>query len=165
MHWRACCLTLDRAKCLQYLPNTTSSDQEPILYVHPLVEGDTYDAIIKSIPPNVESSDCFKGIVLINYSQGVLPRFWGPYASNEAPQPLYLVGVEHAKLFLQKAQPKQPQAPYGPVQAQGSKQSEEALNIRFVPASGGELSHDLLQSVITRQSTKSFSVPLYCFQS
>ena len=137
MHWCACCLPVGRVKVLQIPPNTAANDEQ-FICLYNVQQGDTYASIVKDIPQNV------KGIVISNYSKEVGRALWSmPYASNETLLPLYLVGVEHGKLLLQNIQPQQPSSPQaGPVPAQDSgipMEMLEAVCIRFMPASGGEL--------------------------
>ena len=142
MHWRACCMTLDKVKCSQYPPITMPHDKEAFFYVHPLRPGDTYSSITQAIP--VESGKCVKGIVIISNLSELESKFWTtPYAIDEALLPLYLVGVEDGQLLLQKVQPQQPlPLKVGPVQPKCSRvqlDHPEALHIRFIPKSGGKL--------------------------
>ena len=142
MPWYACCLTLDKVKCLQYPLSTASSDKEALFYVCPLKEGDTYASIVKTIPLSVKNSKCIKGIVIICNRPD--SKFWStPYTSDEPLLPLYVVGVEDGRLLLQKVQPQQsPSLKAGSVQPHGSGvqlDKPEAVYIRFMPVSGGKL--------------------------
>lgn len=144
MHWRACCLTLDRVTRLQYPLSTAHSYTEPFFYVHSLKQEDTYATMVKTIPLNMRSSKCFKGIVIICNEPNVGQLFsTTQYTSDETLLPLYVVQVEHVQLLWQTLQAQQP-----PTVKAVESQSEgvqldnsEALHIRFIPKSGGKLSY------------------------
>ena len=143
MPWQACGLTLDRVKCLHYPLNAAPSANEVFFYVHPLKQGDTYASIQKTIPVNVKSSNCFKGIVIICNKLELDPTFWADLDTRaEILVPLYLVEDEHQQFLLKRVQPQQPPSrKAGLVQSQAAQvqlDKPDALYIRFIPESGGK---------------------------
>lgn len=146
MIWGACCLTLDRVRCLHSPLDAAPTDNEAFFYVHSLKPEDTYASIVMTIPVNVKKSKCIKGILIICYQMELSPSFFATsYANDEAPLPLYFVQVDHGQLLLPKVQLQQPlSVKAGSVQPQGAAvqlDNPEALHIKFIPKSGGKLKH------------------------
>ena len=146
MLWPAGCLTLERVKCLHSPLDAAPTDNEAFVYVHSQKPGDTYASLVRAIPVDVKNSTSIKGIVIIYYQMERSPRFFGTsYASDEALLPVYFVQVKHGQLLLPKVQPQQPlSVTAGSVQPQGAVvqlDNPEALHIKFIPKSGGKLTH------------------------
>ena len=143
MVWHACCLTLDRVRCLHSPLDAAPTDNEPFYYVHSLKPGDTCASIVMAIPVSVRNSKSMKGIIIF-YRMELSPKFFATsYASDEALLPLYFVPVEHGQLLLPKVQPQQPlSVKAGSVQGAAAQlDNPEALRIKFIPKSGGKLKH------------------------
>ena len=141
---QACCLTLDRVRCLHSPLDAAPIDNEAFFYVYSLKPGDTYASIVMAIPVNVKRSKCIKGIMIICYQKELSHSlFTTSYASDEALLPLYFVPVEHGQLLLPKVQPQQPlSVKAGSVQGAAAQlDNPEALHIKFIPKSGGKLKH------------------------
>ena len=141
---QACCLTLDRVRCLHSPLDAAPTDNEAFFYVHSLKPGDTYASIVMAIPVNVRNSKSMKGIMIIFYRMELSPKFFATsHASDEALLPLYFVQAEHGQLLLPKVQPQQPlSVKAGSVQGAAAQlDNPEALHIKFIPKSGGKLKH------------------------
>lgn len=145
MLWPACCLTLDRVRCLHSSLDAAPTDNEAFFYVHSMKPGDSYASIVKAIPVNVKSSTSIKGMIIC-YQMELSPSFFATsYASDEALLPLYFVENRHEQMLLPKVRPQQRlSVEAGSVQPQGAAaqpDNPEALHIKFMPKSGGKLKH------------------------